>query len=234
MFLGRTAVSVTAVCLVTGASPPVGPAPAMDTQKTVTLSPDAVLTAGTIALDTPVTGAWMATTGTQYWDQVITVVRASVLMVQTALGSLQEAVTVVMVLNRSFVCATLDTKVLAVMSAHLVTMETQSRQGGSVSHVSVMETLTHLTLSPVTPGPASVGAACTTARALPVRAASWVTMETRCCKTAESVSVTSLVQTQPTVPRLVTVTVMDAVVSVTASLTLLDNTATPAHLTPGT
>lgn len=234
MFLERTGDSVTAVSLVTGASPPVGPAPAMDMQTTATPKPDAASTAGTIALDTPVTGAWTATMETQCWGRVITVVRASVPMVQTALGSLQEAVTVVMTLSRSCVCATWDTRVLAVMSAHLVTMETQSKPGDSVSYVSVTETSTRLIPSPVMPGPASVGAACTTVKVLPVRAASRVTMATHYSKTAGSVSVTSLARTPLTVRRPVTVTARGAAVSVTASQTLLDNTATPAHLTPGT
>lgn len=80
-------------------------------------------------------------------------------------------------------------QVLAVTSAHLVTMETLMRPGDSVNHVSVTETSTRLTQTPVTPAPASVGAACTTAKELPVRAASWVTMATRYYKTA-GVSIT--------------------------------------------
>lgn len=73
---------------------------------------------------------------------------------------------------------------LAVMSAHLVTMETPGKWAESVSLVSATTTLTCWTRIPATPKLASVCSACITVKAQPARAASWVTMATLHCKTA--------------------------------------------------
>lgn len=76
-------------------------------------------------------------------------------------------------------------QVLAVTSAHLVTMETLGRRVGGVSPVSATTTLTCWTQTPATPGRASVCSASTTAKARPARAADWVTMATPPCRTVE-------------------------------------------------
>lgn len=210
---------MTAVCRVTGGSPPANPAPATDTPTIVTPSLGAASTAGTIALDTAVKGVWMVTMATPCWGQVTTAVPACVPTAPSACGSSREVVTVATTPSRPSVSATLDTEVLAVTSAHLVTMGTPERQGASVSPVSATTTSTCWTPSPATPGLASVCAACTTAKAPPATTANWVTTATPCCRTARSVFATSWAAILPAVRHLATVTATGPAASVTASPT---------------
>lgn len=72
----------------------------------------------------------------------------------------------------------------AATSVHLVTMATPGRLADRASPASATTTSTCWTRSRATPELGSVCAACITARALPARAANWVTMATPCCKTA--------------------------------------------------
>lgn len=81
---------------------------------------------------------------------------------------------------------------LAVKSAHQVTLETLGTWGGSVSPVSVITTSMCWTQSRVMPELASACAAYTTARAPPARIANWVTTATPWYRTAGVSALVSL------------------------------------------
>lgn len=142
VFMRHMGGSVTVVCLDTGASLIVAPAPAMATLRSATPTLDSASPAGTTPLATTARGVSTVTTVTLSWVLETTAAPACALMDPTAVDSSLGPAIRISTRTRCSASVTRDIKVPDVKSAPPVITETHTRWAESADPVSAITTLT--------------------------------------------------------------------------------------------